>query len=160
MQRDDFVNVFGSIYEHSSWIAQGAYDSGLTSSHDNVDQLLALMSQILESANDQQKLALINAHPDLAGKAAIAGTLTQASNNEQASAGISNCSPEEFTRFTELNSRYQAKFKFPFIMAVKDSNKLEILAAFEQRIDNDVPSEFQRALLEINKIALFRLCDL
>lgn len=160
MQRDDFINVFGSIYEHSSWIAAAAFDSGLTTRHDNIDQLHALMSHILESADDQQKLALINAHPDLAGKAAIAKELTAASNNEQASAGISNCNPAEFSRFSDLNAQYKATFKFPFIMAVKDSNKLEILASFEQRIHNDVPSEFRRALSEINKIALFRLRDL
>jgi len=160
MQRDEFINVFGSIYEHSSWIAAAAYDMGLSSNHDKVDNLHVQMCLVLEHAQEQQKLALINAHPDLAGKAAIAGELTAASNNEQSGAGINNCSQDEFSRFSTLNAQYKEKFQFPFIMAVKDSNKLEILAAFEQRIHNDVPSEFRRALLEINKIALFRLCEL
>ena len=108
-------------------------------------------------ADKALQLALINAHPDLAGKAAVRGELTEASTAEQSGAGIHLCSAAEFARFTELNAAYKAKFAFPFIMAVKGSNRHEILAAFEERIHNEVETEFARALAEINKIALFRL---
>ena len=118
------------------------------------------MSDILLSADHTSQLALINAHPDLAGKAAVQGQLTEASTNEQAGAGIHQCSSDEFQRFTELNDAYKAKFKFPFIMAVKGSNRHQILAAFETRIHHSADTEFKCALAEINKIALFRLLTL
>jgi OHCU decarboxylase len=107
-----------------------------------------------------EQLALINAHPDLAGKAAVRGELTASSTAEQAGAGISECTAEEFSRFTQLNDAYKAKFGFPFIMAVKGSNRHQILAAFEERIHNSPEQEFACALAEINKIALFRLQQL
>ena len=122
-----------------------------------VETLHARMSDILLSADHARQLALINAHPDLAGKAAVQGQLTEASTNEQAGAGIHQCTAEEFQRFTELNDAYKAKFAFPFIMAVKGSNRHQILAAFETRIHHPVETEFTCALAEINKIALFRL---
>jgi len=87
----------------------------------------------------------------------VRGELTAASTSEQAGAGIHECTPDEFARFTELNDAYKAKFGFPFIMAVKGSNRHQILAAFEERIHNSPEQEFARALAEINKIALFRL---
>ena len=118
------------------------------------------MSDILLRADHARQLALINAHPDLAGKAAVQGQLTAASTQEQSGAGIHQCTAEEFSRFTELNDAYKAKFKFPFIMAVKGSDRHQILAAFETRIHNSVDTEFKCALEEINKIALFRLLTL
>ena len=118
------------------------------------------MSDLLLSADHDRQLALINAHPDLAGKAAVQGQLTEASTHEQAGAGIHQCTEEEFQRFTELNEAYKAKFKFPFIMAVKGSDRHQILAAFETRIHNPADVEFKCALAEINKIALFRLRQL
>src|SRR3546814_14412752 len=95
------------------------------------------MSDVLLSAPRDTQLALINAHPDLAGKAAVRGELTASSTSEQAGAGIHECTPEEFARFTELNDAYKAKFGFPFIMSVQGSNRPQILAAFEERIHND-----------------------
>ena len=118
------------------------------------------MADILLSASHEAQLALINAHPDLAGKAAVRGELTASSTAEQSGAGIHECTAEEFARFTELNDAYKAKFKFPFIMAVKGSNRHQILAAFETRIHNPVDIEFKCALAEINNIALFRLLTL
>lgn len=115
------------------------------------------MSQVLLSADRAAQLALINAHPDLAGKAAVQGELTASSTSEQAGAGIHLCTPSEFARFTELNDAYKARFHFPFIMAVKGSDRHQILAAFEQRIQHSADTEFACALAEINKIALFRL---
>ncbi|WP_116474353.1 2-oxo-4-hydroxy-4-carboxy-5-ureidoimidazoline decarboxylase [Zobellella maritima] len=160
MGRADFVAVFGDIYEHSAWVAEQAFDQGLNTEHDEIEQLHAAMMRILAGASKQAQLDLINAHPDLAGKAAVEGKLTKASTNEQAGAGIDQCTAEEFVRFTELNDAYKAKFQFPFIMAVKGSNRHQILAAFEERIHHDYDTEFERALNEINKIALFRLLDL
>ena len=157
LSREAFVKAFADIYEHSPWVAEKAYDLGLDASVDQIEGLHQRMSDILLSANHAAQLALINAHPDLAGKAAVQGQLTEASTNEQAGAGIHQCTAEEFQRFTELNDAYKAKFKFPFIMAVKGSNRHQILAAFETRIHNTVDTEFKCALAEINKIALFRL---
>ncbi|MGZ0783800.1 2-oxo-4-hydroxy-4-carboxy-5-ureidoimidazoline decarboxylase [Pseudomonas saponiphila] len=157
LSREDFVKAFADIYEHSPWVAEKAYDLGLDASVDQIEGLHQRMSDILLSADHTTQLALINAHPDLAGKAAVQGQLTEASTHEQAGAGIHQCTAEEFQRFTELNDAYKAKFKFPFIMAVKGSNRHQILAAFETRIHNAVDTEFKCALAEINKIALFRL---
>ena len=157
LSREDFVKVFADIYEHSPWVAEKAFELGQDPSVDDIDGLHQRMADILLSASFSAQLALINAHPDLAGKAAIRGELTASSTAEQAGAGISECSAEEFARFTELNDAYKAKFGFPFIKAVKGSNRHEILAAFEQRIHNSAEQEFQTALAEINKIALFRL---
>lgn len=157
LSREDFVSAFADIYEHSPWVAEKAYERGLDASLDEIDSLHQRMADILLSASHEAQLALINAHPDLAGKAAIRGELTASSTAEQAGAGISECSAEEFARFTELNDAYKAKFGFPFIKAVKGSNRHQILAAFEERIHNSAEQEFATALAEINKIALFRL---
>ncbi|MFG0410535.1 2-oxo-4-hydroxy-4-carboxy-5-ureidoimidazoline decarboxylase [Pseudomonas sp. FYR_11] len=160
LDRDAFVEVFADIYEHSPWVAEKAYDLGQLGELDEVEALHQRMSDILLSASHIDQLALINAHPDLAGKAAIQGELTASSTNEQAGAGIHQCTAEEFDRFTELNDAYKAKFQFPFIMAVKGSNRHQILAAFEKRIHNDSEAEFKEALAQINLIALFRLLQL
>ncbi|KTC14921.1 OHCU decarboxylase [Pseudomonas marginalis ICMP 9505] len=160
LSRDEFVAAFADIYEHSPWVAEQAFDLGQDPSIDQIETLHQRMSDILLGADRTRQLALINAHPDLAGKAAVQGQLTQASTAEQAGAGIHQCSSEEFSRFTELNDAYKARFKFPFIMAVKGSNRHQILAAFETRIHNPADVEFNCALAEINKIALLRLLAL
>ena len=157
LSRDEFVQAFADIYEHSPWVAEQAYNRGQLQELDDIETLHARMSDILLSADHAAQLALINAHPDLAGKAAVQGQLTEASTSEQAGAGIHQCTAEEFQRFTELNDAYKAKFAFPFIMAVKGSNRHQILAAFETRIHNTADAEFACALAEINKIAMFRL---
>lgn len=160
LSREDFVGAFADIYEHSPWVAENTWDLYHGTPLDTVEALHERMSVVLLSADPVAQLALINAHPDLAGKAAVQGQLTAASTDEQAGAGIHQCTPEEFQRFTELNDAYKAKFGFPFIMAVKGSNRHQILAAFETRIHNDAETEFACALAEINKIALFRLLAL
>lgn len=157
MTRESFVSTFADIYEHSPWVAEQSWESGLDSSHDQIETLQQLMASILISSEHQAQLDLINAHPDLAGKAAVAGELTEASTSEQAGAGIHQCTAIEFARFTELNDAYKAKFGFPFIKAVKGSNRFQILEAFETRIHNSPEQEFATALAEINKIATFRL---
>jgi len=157
LDRDAFVAAFADIYEHSPWVAEQAYDQGVDETLDVIEGLHQRMADILLGADRETQLALINAHPDLAGKAAVRGELTASSTSEQAGAGIQQCTAEEFDRFTTLNEAYKAKFGFIFIMAVKGSNRHQILAAFEERMHNSPEQEFTRALAEINKIALFRL---
>lgn len=161
LSRDAFVNAFADVYEHSPWVAENAFDLSLArgqhSDIDDIEALHRLMCESLMSADHARQLALINAHPDLAGRAAIQGQLTQASTREQAGAGIQHCTPAEFERFSELNAAYKTRFAFPFIMAVKGSDRHQILAAFERRIHHTADVEFNFALAEINTIALFRL---
>ena len=164
MDEATFVECFKDIYEHSAWVAQRTFakiNDGLTHADiDKIATLQGLFAQTMLAASQTEQLALINAHPDLAGKAAIAGALTDASNAEQADAGIHQCNAEEFQEFTELNSAYKKTFGFPFIKAVKGSNRFEILAAFRQRIHHSSEREFKQALLEINKISAFRLAGM
>lgn len=123
LSREAFIEAFADIYEHSPWVAEKAYDLGIDDSLNDIEGLHQRMADILLSASREAQLALINAHPDLAGKAAIRGELTASSTSEQAGAGIHECSAEEFARFTELNDAYKARFGFPFIKAVKGSNR-------------------------------------
>jgi OHCU decarboxylase len=157
LSRDAFIRAFADIYEHSPWVAEQAFDQGADPRLDEVEFLHQRMAAILLAAEHDAQLALINAHPDLAGKAAVCGELTAASSAEQAGAGIQDCTAEEFARFTALNHAYKSKFGFPFIKAVKGSNRQQILAAFEARLHNTPEQEFHTALAEINQIALFRL---
>ena len=160
MDSASFIQSFAGIYEHSPWVARGAYQQGILARHNQIDSLHQLLAAQVAAASQSSKLALINAHPDLAGKAAVAGELTAESTAEQASAGISNCSPAQYSQFTQLNDAYKAKFSFPFIMAVKGSNTQIILSAFIRRLEHSVEQEFNQALQEIDKIALFRLQEL
>ena len=157
MSRDDFVKRFGGIYEHSPWIAEALYRRGLAPAEDPPAGIASAMAAIVAAADRQAKLALIRAHPDLAGRAAIAGDLTESSRSEQAGAGLDRCTPEEYQRFQSLNEIYKRKFAFPFILAVAGKTRQDILAAFEARIDNDPETEFRTALDQIDKIARLRL---
>jgi 2-oxo-4-hydroxy-4-carboxy-5-ureidoimidazoline decarboxylase len=160
LDRTQFVTLYGRVYEHSPWIAEAAWSAGLTPRHDTVEGLHEALAAIVDAASRVQQLALLNAHPDLAGRLAVRGELTAESTSEQASAGLDKCSPDEFRRFTVLNEAYKAKFPFPFIMAVKGKSRAEILDAFERRIHHDENLEFQTALAEVHKIALLRLREL
>ena len=160
MSRADFVARFGGVFEHSPWIAEQAFDAGLGPASDTADGLHVAMTAKMRAAGDTQKLALIRAHPDLAGKLAQAGRLTPESTGEQASAGLNMLTDAERGDFTRLNDAYQAKFGFPFIIAVKGRTKAEIKAAFETRLGNDQPTEFATALEQVERIALLRLRDL
>ena len=157
LSRAAFVATFADIYEHSPWVAESVFAQGIGPEDDVIEHLHGRMAGVLLAAGREAQLALINAHPDLAGKAAVRGELTAASTVEQASAGIDACSAEEFARFGELNAAYKARFGFPFIMAVKGSDRQQILDSFAQRLNNTPEQEFARALAEINKIALLRL---
>lgn len=160
LDRTQFVTLFGRVYEHSPWIAEAAWSLGLKPRHDTVEGLHAALAAIVDAAPRERQLALLNAHPDLAGRLAVRGELTTESTKEQANAGLDKCSPEEFRRFTELNDAYRRKFPFPFILAVKGKSRTDILDAFERRIHHEEEVEFRAALAEVHKIALLRLREL
>ena len=155
--RAEFIARYGGFFEHSPWIAAAAFDAGLPADADTAEGLHRALCAALRPATRAQKLALIAAHPDLAGRLARAGGLTAASTAEQASAGLDRLTDAEFERFTALNDAYRRKFGFPFIIAVKGRGKDEILAAFEARLGHDPETEFATALAEIERIALLRL---
>ena len=157
MTEVEFVELFGSVYEHSPWIPRYAWHQGVNDKYNTATGLSEAMMDVVANADHAKILNLINAHPDLAGKAAIDGNLTEESTSEQSGAGIDQCSAEEFEQFQHYNNAYKEKFGFPFIMAVKGSNRHLILAAFEKRLENDEETEFNTAVLEIHKIAKFRL---
>ena len=179
--RAEFVTRYGSIYEHSPWVAAQSYEEAANIT--DPARLAKIFANHVNAADHDTKLALIRAHPDLAGRAAVGAhaegnrsepepgvglraatagdhplsALTPASKQEQQSAALDQCTPEEYALFQDYNDRYKQKFHFPFIMAVRNSNRHEILKAFEQRLDNDPETEFTPALSEIHKIAKLRL---
>lgn len=152
---EEFVERFGGIYEHSPWIAEAAWAQ--QPGGDRASDLAARMAKIVDTATTEQQLALIRAHPDLAGRLAVAGELTAESSAEQASAGLDQCTEQEFKAFQQLNAAYVDKFDFPFVMAVRGSNRTDILDAFRRRLKNSYDEEFKTALQEIHKIAQLRL---
>ena len=158
MNRALFVELYGDIFERSPWVAEGAFAAGLTPADDAPEALHDALASVLRAADPEQKLALIRAHPELAGRLRLA-SMTQDSQREQGAAGLERLTEEERARFLELNESYKSKFDFPFVMAVKLRTKGEILSAFEERLQNDLRQEFERALAEIETIALLRLKD-
>jgi 2-oxo-4-hydroxy-4-carboxy-5-ureidoimidazoline decarboxylase len=156
MSVSEFVTAYGGIYEHSLWVAEHV-ETLLGDERPGYKILARLMADCVDNASREAQLELIRAHPDLAGRAQIAGELTADSTEEQSRAGLDQCSPEEFERFQRLNAEYKDKFGFPFIKAVRESNRADILAAFETRLLNDYETEFETALQEIHKIARLRL---
>jgi OHCU decarboxylase len=157
LSEHDFVARFGGVFEHSEWIAQRAHATELSPANDTAIGLHAALAFQFRAANEQERLGVLTAHPDLAGKLAQAKRLTASSSEEQASAGLDALTDEERTRFTEFNSRYVEKFGFPFIIAVKGLGKDQILAAFEARIGNDRDTEFATACKQVERIAMLRL---
>ena len=157
MTRERFVERFGSVFEHSPWIAAAVFDSGLDRSHDTAGGLHRAMCAQFGAAGEARRLEVLEAHPDLAGKLAAARRLTAESTAEQASAGLDALTDEERDRFTRLNAAYVEKFGFPFIIAVRGLDKARILAAFEKRIGNSRDAEFAAACSEVEKIARLRL---
>ena len=149
-----FVEALSGLYEHSRWIPEQVADQR---PFDSLSALHAAMTEAVAAAGEEAQLALLRNHPDLAGRAAVAGELTQASTHEQASAGLDSLSPAEMARFQELNARYQARFGFPFVKAVRGADKQRILAAFEGRVDKPWHTELATALTEVGKIAWLRL---
>ena len=157
MDRTQFVGHFGSIFEHSPWIAERAFDGELGPVNDTASGLHFALRTQFRAATDDERMNVIKAHPDLAGKLAQARRLTEASTAEQASAGLDALTDHERGEFEEINAAYVAKFGFPFIIAVRDNTKQMILAAMHTRLGNDRHSEIRAACGQIERIALLRL---
>ena len=157
MSRDAFAKAFGGVYEHSPWVARKAYDFGIGVANDTAQGLnFALRTQFRLACYDDQ-LAVLVAHPDLAGKLASANLLTAESTSEQASAGLDNLTQEEKDTFEKLNTAYVEKFGFPYIIAVKDYTKAQIMEQFNTRINNDKDTEFATACQMVERIAELRI---
>ena len=154
MPDDTFVATLKDIFEHSPWVAEGAVGQRPFKS---VRSLHSAMVNVVGDASHRKQLDLICAHPDLAGKAALAGDLTESSTSEQSGAGLDSLNEEEYQKFHSLNDAYKAKFGFPFILAVKGHDKHSILKAFEARLQNDVENEQIEALKQIGEIGRYRL---
>ena len=157
MGRAGFVASFGSIFEHSPWIAERAFDLELGPAHDSALGLHNALARMFRSASPAERLAVLTAHPDLAGKLAAAKRLTAESTAEQSSAALDALTDAERDRFQSLNAAYTAKHGFPFIIAVRDHDKASILAAFETRIGHDTATEFATACAQVERIAELRL---
>jgi OHCU decarboxylase len=152
----EFIGRFGPVYEASPWVAEGVWPAAEAGRLDDPAALAQALRAGVDAAPREMQLALIRAHPELAGRARMA----EASVKEQSGAGLDQCSRAEFEAFRRLNSAYNARFGFPFIVAVKGLTRADILAAFEARLANDPETEFATALAQIHRIAGFRLADL
>ena len=157
LPQKDFVQIVGPVFEHSPWIAEMAWKQRPFANFQNLHRALC---EMVKNSGLKKQLALIRAHPDLVGRAAVAGTLTRESINEQAHAGLNQLSPEEIDLFQKQNASYKNKFGFPFVICARLNRKEAILAGFEQRLNNSREQEIKTALEEIFKIARLRLNDL
>lgn len=157
MNRGQFVGALRGIVEHSPWVGEGAFAGHPFGS---ADALHAAMMRVVADAGEARQLALIRAHPKLAGTAAMRHALTTDSASEQSGAGLDRCSPAEFARLAELNARYEARFGFPFILAVKGYDRAGIIAELARRIENDRETEFAECLRQIARISRLRLASL
>ena len=157
MDRTSFVETFGGVFEHSPWVAEGVCDLERGTTHDTAKGVHSLLCRVFRSADESQRVAVLRAHPDLAGKLAAAKRLTAESTAEQASAGLDALTDAERAEFSALNDAYTAKFGFPFIIAVRDNTKASIMEAFRQRIKNDATAELATACQQVERIAALRL---
>jgi OHCU decarboxylase len=155
-----FVNRFGGVFEHSAWIAERAHGLELGPAHDNAVGLHNALARMFRSASEAERMGVLTAHPDLAGKLAAAKRLTAESTSEQASVGLDALTDAERAEFEAQNATYTAKFGFPFIIAVRDHNKASIQTAFQTRLDNDRDTEVAEACYQVERIALHRLKDM
>ena len=151
-----FATCFGDVAEDSPWVAETAFETRPFVDH---DALVEAFAAAVRSASSRKQLALLRAHPDLAGRAAVAGDVAEESRREQAGAGLDRLTADELTRFHVLNARYRERFGFPFVLAVKGATKDAILAAFEARIDNGTDAERAVALGNVERIFRFRIED-
>jgi OHCU decarboxylase len=156
LSHTEFLARFGPVYEASPWVAEGVWPAVEDGGLDDPAALTAAMRAEVDAAPREMQLALIRAHPELASRARMA----QASVKEQSGAGLDQCSPQEFEAFQRLNAAYNARFGFPFIVAVRGLSRVDILAGFEARLANDPEAEFAAAIAQIHRIAGFRLADL
>ena len=156
LTHEEFLARFGPVYEASPWVAEGVWPAVEDRALDDLAALAAAMRAEVDAAPREMKLALIRAHPELASRTRMA----DASVREQSGAGLDQCSPAEFGAFQRLNAAYNARFGFPFVVAVKGLSRADVLAAFEARLANDPETEFATAIAQIHRIAGFRLADL
>src|SRR5215467_12161153 len=155
--KSDFVAALGNVFEHSAWIAEGAV---MRRPFAGVAALFGAMKDAVEHASSERRLALINAHPDLANKTQRAAGLTAESNAEQNSAGLDRLSDAEYYAFERVNNAYRAKFGFPYIVCVRRHTRDSILRDFERRLPNDAATEMGASISEIFRIAALRLDQL
>ncbi|WP_211201080.1 2-oxo-4-hydroxy-4-carboxy-5-ureidoimidazoline decarboxylase [Kaistia sp. 32K] len=156
MDEEAFVTRFGDIAEHSPWVAE---EAGRARPYPDREAMVAAFADAVLQADEDAQRALLLAHPDLAGRAAIAGELAPESRSEQAGAGLDRMTADEYARFSRLNAVYSDRFGIPFILAVKGATKDQVLAAFEARLDNPADIEFATALTQVQRIIRFRLED-
>jgi OHCU decarboxylase len=159
MPRALFVEVFGQVFEHAPHIAEATHRAGLSARQDDAPGLARAMSGAMRALPREEQLALIRAHPDLAGRLALAGEVTPDSAKEQASAGLDRLTTHELAALTRMNDAYKAHFGFPFILAVKGRSKEEVIASMRSRLGADANAEFEVALSEIERIAELRIKD-
>ena len=157
LDEDAFVAAFSGIFEHSPWVARTAFARRPFRSRADVH---LAFEEAVRNAGDERQLALVRAHPELAGRAAAEGEMTEESTREQASAGLNRLSPGDLERFTALNAAYGERFGFPMVVCVREHTTSSILAWGEHRLERSPEEELQTALLEIAKIAHLRLDDL
>jgi OHCU decarboxylase len=155
LSKSEFIKVFANIFENAIWIAEELYNQ---KPFDNFEALSSKMLNIFETATKEKQLKILNAHPDLANKTKIS-LLTPDSLKEQINAGLDQCTKEEFNEFKKLNNTYK-KFGFPFILAVKEKTKIEILNNFRKRVSSDPEIEFDEAVKQVKQIASLRLKEL
>ena len=160
MSKSMFVETYGGIFEHSAWIAERAFEGELGFAHDTALGLHNALARVFRTASEEERMGVLVAHPDLAGKLAAAKRLTAESTSEQASAGLDALTDAERATFEKANAAYTAKFGFPFIIAVRDHDKASILKQFETRLQNDRDAEFSTACRQVERIAEFRLMDI
>jgi OHCU decarboxylase len=157
LSQEDFLRVIGPAFEHSPWIAELTWAKR---PFESAGILHRALCDTVRASDQPRKLALIRAHPDLAGRAARAGTLTSASTREQASGGLDKLSAEEAALFNKYNREYRERFSFPFVICARQNKKEAMLAGFARRLKNSREQEIEAALAEIFKIAELRLHDL
>ena len=156
LSRSEFVEIFANIFEKTEWIAERLYNQ---KPFNNFEDLCTKMLRIFEIASKKTQLKILRAHPDLADKVMV-NSLTINSRTEQSNAELGQCSKEESNEFKNLNKSYKQKYGFPYIIAVKGKNKIEILSEFKKRILNSVDDEFNEAIIQVGKIANLRLNEI
>ena len=157
MTQERFLELYGNIFEHSKWISFEAFKLELGPAHDTATGLHNALARVFRSASTDRRHAVLRAHPDLAGKLAMAKKLTQDSNDEHAAAGLNALTDRERTSFEKLNQNYKRKHGFPFIIAAGENTKIGILKAFKKRLENNTEIEFETACKQVERIAKLRL---
>ena len=153
LNKSEFISIFGNVFEKTQWIAEKAFN---LIPYNNFDEFTLKMIEIYSKTESKNHLIILNSHPELV----VEKKLTLESKQEQSGANLNQCSDKEFNEFKKLNINYKNKFGFPFIIAVKGKNRIEILESFRKRINNTIETEFEEAKEQVKKIALLRIKDI